>query len=837
MKRPEDEGASGMPSTQGGSVVKLRLANLRRICNGSMHRANGEPFTDAELTNGLREMSQRAMAAGLVIPAHHGKEAAAAASAADILHTAYSSQTPCRGTNAKAPAPAPPLCASATGQRAAGSSAGTRGLEPNVLGAEPRVPAGVKLLNRIAKWFLPRLGPPRSARSWLPQLSVRSGTAENILPGKDELDVAAYLAASGSPPTDVAEWQGRAAVPVSTRPVTPPPLSVRDAELCDGIAASKKTIETLISTEIAAAPLATPLTTTGCPEQSEQTPEKREDMVLPGPADDSSVAVDSAKPTALSSDGKTGVTAPAPLPEIAAARLATAVALAGCPEQSEHTPEKGEDMVLPGPADDSSVAVDSAKPTALSSDGKTGVTAPAPLPEIAAARLATAVALAGCPEQSEQTPEKREEVVLPGLADDSSVAVDSRDSAKPTALSPDGKTGVTALAPLPEIAAARLATAVALARCPEQSEHTPEKGEEMVLPGPADDSSVGVDGRRPASAKPMALSSDGKTDVTAPAPLPEIAAARLATDVALAGCPEQSEQTPEKREEVVLPGPADDSSVGVDGRRPASAKPTALSSDGKTGVAAPASLSEIAAARLVTPSTPTPRPQPVVRTPEKCEELAATAFCQVWDRRTEVVRKRRAGLADDSSAGVDSPASNKATSTASKHPCSMTIKEGGRTVKIAGSKAHVKMMGTYVEIEERFSRHQSFVKVGKKGAHPYFLFYLSKGWQIAKQLGSEKGCISTTSSSVRPDKARSIWHEARGAEGPKGMVCNPTIACTLVAGGAPRKHESPSHMSPTPIWVAHAATTLHVSAMQQDNGKLRGGRTAVQRALFRPTAR
>ena len=633
MKRPEDEGASGMPSTQGGSVVKLRLANLRRICNGSMHRANGEPFTDAELTNGLREMSQRAMAAGLVIPAHHGKEAAAAASAADILHTAYSSQTPCRGTKAKAPAPAPspPLCASATGQRAAGSSAGTRGLEPNVLGAEPRVPAGVKLLNRIAKWFLPRLGPPRSARSWLPQLSVRSGTAENILPGKDELDVAAYLAASGSPPTDVAEWQGRAAVPVSTRPVTPPPLSVRDAELCDGIAASKKTIETLISTEIAAAPLATPLTTTGCPEQSDQTPEKRKDMVLPGPADDSSVAVDSAKPTALSSDGKTGV--------------------------------------------------------------------------------------------------------------------------------------------------------------------------------------------------------------TAPAPLPEIAAARLATDVALAGCPEQSEQTPEKREEVVLPGPADDSSVGVDGRRPASAKPTALSSDGKTGVAAPASLSEIAAARLVTPSTPTPRPQPVVRTPEKCEELAATAFCQVWDRRTEVVRKRRAGLADDSSAGVDSPASNKATSTASKHPCSMTIKEGGRTVKIAGSKAHVKMMGTYVEIEERFSRHQSFVKVGKKGAHPYFLFYLSKGWQIAKQLGSEKGCISTTSSSVRPDKARSIWHEARGAEGPKGMVCNPTIACTLVAGGAPRKHESPSHMSPTPIWVAHAATTLHVSAMQQDNGKLRGGRTAVQRALFRPTAR
>ena len=119
------------------------------------------------------------------------------------------------------------------------------------------------------------------------------------------------------------------------------------------------------------------------------------------------------------------------------------------------------------------------------------------------------------------------------------------------------------------------------------------------------------------------------------------------------------------------------------------------------------------------------------------------------------------------------------------------IKEAGLTVKVSGSKVHAKLMGSYVEIEERFGGHPAFAKLGKDGSQLFYFYYLSKSWQIAKRLGSKKCSISTTSPATRPDKAKSIWYEARGPNG-KAMQGHPGIACTLVTGGSPekKKHES-----------------------------------------------
>ena len=148
---------------------------------------------------------------------------------------------------------------------------------------------------------------------------------------------------------------------------------------------------------------------------------------------------------------------------------------------------------------------------------------------------------------------------------------------------------------------------------------------------------------------------------------------------------------------------------------------------------------------------------------------------------------------EDVSNGSDGGLPTPATRKASAQVYNTAIKETGCTVKITGSKVHAKLMGGYVEIEERFGGHQAFAKLGKDGSQLYYFYYLSKSWQIAKRLGSKKCSISTTSPATRPDKAKSIWYEARGPNG-RAMQGHPGIACTIVTkGGTPEKkkqHES-----------------------------------------------
>lgn len=170
---------------------KVPTKKLRRYRASSSDELSGGEnlnLTDAMLTNGMRDTYQRAMVAGLAIPLHHGKEASTGYQGPG----AKSTQTESR-SQPGSPAPA---CVPTAAHRAAASSPATLGLDPDVLSAGPRVPGGIGLLKCRWAWL--------SLLKFLPRLYVTPGTADTILPGQDELDVATYLAASGASSTDAA---------------------------------------------------------------------------------------------------------------------------------------------------------------------------------------------------------------------------------------------------------------------------------------------------------------------------------------------------------------------------------------------------------------------------------------------------------------------------------------------------------------------------------------------------------------------------------------------------------------------------------------------------------
>ena len=201
-------------------------------------------------------------------------------------------------------------------------------------------------------------------------------------------------------------------------------------------------------------------------------------------------------------------------------------------------------------------------------------------------------------------------------------------------------------------------------------------------------------------------------------------------------------------------------------------------------------------------------PAPPARFRCQCPEHAERTPERLVQLKTDPI-----GPADDASAGVTNLKPASVQPKAPKLPCGRTFKEGGRVLKITGSRKNAEMMGTYVEIEERFGRHAAFVKDGngKKGSHSYCLFYLAKGWRIAKQLpklGSKKrkkAGISTTSQSMRPDTVKSMWYETQGMKGKRMSVGNAAISCTLVAGGTPPKYEPySSHTAASSVTLSTA---------------------------------
>merc|ERR1712216_667089 len=98
--------------------------------------------------------------------------------------------------------------------------------------------------------------------------------------------------------------------------------------------------------------------------------------------------------------------------------------------------------------------------------------------------------------------------------------------------------------------------------------------------------------------------------------------------------------------------------------------------------------------------------------------------------------------------------------------------------------AHSKMMRTYVQLDDLYGDHPVYCKFDKAGDRVGYCYYHDKGWKIARKVGCRKCSISTTSPAKRPDKAKSIWYEARGPNG-KAMQGHPGIVVAVVKGGSP----------------------------------------------------
>eukprot|EP00040_Diaphanoeca_grandis_P008325 m.44916 g.44916 ORF g.44916 m.44916 type:complete len:652 (-) comp19816_c0_seq1:545-2500(-) len=105
--------------------------------------------------------------------------------------------------------------------------------------------------------------------------------------------------------------------------------------------------------------------------------------------------------------------------------------------------------------------------------------------------------------------------------------------------------------------------------------------------------------------------------------------------------------------------------------------------------------------------------------------------------------------------------------------------ETGVTMKVVGSKHHPQMMGNYKEMEGEYNSTPVFCKIDKTTQDILFcLYYHDKSWRISSAVGKKKCTISTTSPATRPDKAKSIWYEARGPNG-HTMQGHPGISCKL----------------------------------------------------------
>lgn len=120
--------------------------------------------------------------------------------------------------------------------------------------------------------------------------------------------------------------------------------------------------------------------------------------------------------------------------------------------------------------------------------------------------------------------------------------------------------------------------------------------------------------------------------------------------------------------------------------------------------------------------------------------------------------------------------------------------EDGITLKMVGSKHHAQMMGLYKEMEHLYNGTAVFCKVDKVSQAILFcLYYHDKSWRISPSIGKKKCSISTTSPVATPDKAKSIWYEARGPnghtmQGHPGLSCELHKADPIVNGGLRRPY-------------------------------------------------